>query len=277
MASQSALCQPDDEETREARDGYRYTRLQFEEYYGEMWYVHWKEARIVSAGRGPQLAAATAFNAGASQPGVAAGPDVPETSGRQPPEAEAMATIPVARSALQRQESINLELAIQPDNIWNCYPCIIGQACECLTCPYYHSDVEKRCKQFVQRLCKNVEGGGRCIGGLHVQWEDLYKTFKINLQASREAKNSLRKLKEVSANDRAKYYRIEVTGFAMVRARLLRSCLQLMPLLHELVLPECTSEKHLLVFLCDVVEPCGKTNPRLRIVRFQDGTQEPLW
>ena len=109
-----------------------------------------------------------------------------------------------------------------------------------------------------------------------MQLQDLNKTFKVNLEASTEAKNSLRKLKEVSPDDRAKYIRIEVIGFAMVRARLLRSFLELMPLLHELVLPEWAPEKHLLVYLLDLVEPCARTNPRLHIVRFQDGTGERL-
>ena len=110
-----------------------------------------------------------------------------------------------------------------------------------------------------------------------MQLQDLNKTFKVNLEASTEAKNSLRKLKEVSPDDRAKYIRIEVIGFAMVRARLLRSFLELMPLLHELALPEFAQEKNLLVLLCDFGERFGRTNPRLRMVRFGDGTQAPLW
>ena len=68
-----------------------------------------------------------------------------------------------------------------------------------------------------------------------------------------------------------------VIAFAMVRAALLRKFLKLMPLLHELVLPECVPEDNLLVYLVDLVEPCARTNPRLRNVRFKDGTVEFLW
>ena len=110
-----------------------------------------------------------------------------------------------------------------------------------------------------------------------MQVKDLGLTFEVDLQVSREALSSLRRLADVSSDLRAKYIWIQVIGFAMVRAALLRKFLELMPLLHELVLPECVPEYNLLVYLVDLVEPCARTNPRLRNVRFKDGTVEFLW
>ena len=65
MASQPSLGTEDGDETRIARDGRPYTRLEFNEHYGEDWHAYWEEASIATAG-------------GAPQPAAAAGPGVPQ-------------------------------------------------------------------------------------------------------------------------------------------------------------------------------------------------------
>ena len=104
MATQPSLGAEDGDENRIAKDGRPYTRLEFNEHYGEDWHAYWEEASIATAGGAPQPAAAGPGGpqgraqpaptiVGAPQPGAAAGPDVPGTLGQQPPQAQPAPTI----------------------------------------------------------------------------------------------------------------------------------------------------------------------------------------
>ena len=125
--------------------------------------------------------------------------------------------------------------------------------------------------------CDRPEGGGRCIGGLHVKVQEVNKTLEVNLESTREALDLLRKLEKEPPDVRAKYVRITVSGFAMVRRKLLRKFLDIMPLVHELVLPDRANNDHVLLFLTDVVEGCAISCPRLQKVIFEDGSEKKLW
>ena len=166
------------------------------------------------------------------------------------------------------------------DESWNIDKCANGQKCEHKNCMFYHSDNERRCRKwclFNQPCDFYREGGGRCIGGLHVKVHDVNQTFQVDLENTPEALHLLRKLERESPDARARYVRITVSGFAMVRRKLLGKFLDLMPLLHELVLPDRINNDHLLLFLTDVVEGCARSNPRLQKVVFEDGSEENLW
>ena len=165
------------------------------------------------------------------------------------------------------------------DDDWNIHRCRRGIKCTARNCKYFHSDHEKRCRKFSLDMgpCDRPEGGGRCIGGLHVKVQEVNKTLEVNLESTREALDLLRKLEGEPPDARAKYVRITVSGFAMVRRKLLRKFLDIMPLVHELVLPDRANNDHLLLFLTDVVEGCARSSPRLQKVIFEDGSEENLW
>ena len=165
------------------------------------------------------------------------------------------------------------------DDDWNIHRCEKGIKCEARNCKYFHSEHERRCRKFSLDMgpCDRPEGGGRCIGGLHVKVQEVNKTLEVNLESTREALDLLRKLEGEPPDARAKYVRITVSGFAMVRRKLLRKFLDIMPLVHELVLPDRANNDHLLLFLTDVVEGCARSSPRLQKVIFEDGSEENLW
>ena len=87
----------------------------------------------------------------------------------------------------------------------------------------------------------------------------------------------LRALQEKTVDDRARYVRIVVRGFAQIRAALLQKIVEAMPLLHEMLLPDREWEPNLLVVLCDFVEPLAVSNPRLRSIIFKGEKIERLW
>jgi hypothetical protein len=67
----------------------------------------------------------------------------------------------------------------------------------------------------------------------------ISKTYTLNL-ASTEATllEALQLLEAQRPDERAKYVRVAVWGFAKVRLRALRSVLAQLPLVHELLLPD---------------------------------------
>ena len=118
---------------------------------------------------------------------------------------------------------------------------------------------------------------GRCIGGLHVMMTNICQTLTVDLESTTDAKIRLRSLQARTPDQCARYVRIVVYGFAGLRAALLKDILKRLPLLHEIVLPDHARDPCLLVVLCDMIEECGCSTPRLRDVIFEDNSVQQLW
>mmetsp|Transcript_58370 Transcript_58370/g.155368 ORF Transcript_58370/g.155368 Transcript_58370/m.155368 type:complete len:202 (-) Transcript_58370:97-702(-) len=159
---------------------------------------------------------------------------------------------------------------------WNVEKCKKGRKCDDRCCGNWHSQAEMRCPMFVQVNCKE-HANGSCKNGLHVQWSEVTESFAVDLESPRDAKARLRNLESQTPDMRARYSRIIVYGFAVVRVALLKRFLDILPLLHELMLPDRVRDPNLLVFLADMLEDCAQTNPRLREVVFQDNREEKMW
>ena len=101
--------------------------------------------------------------------------------------------------------------------------------------------------------------------------------LQINLEAPAEAYKVYENLKSEDNNTKAKYVRLIVYGFSVVRAQLLKRVLSLMPLVHEIVLADRLMEDNLIVSIMTVLEDCAQGNPRLYEVAFADGNSEALW
>jgi len=110
-----------------------------------------------------------------------------------------------------------------------------------------------------------------------VRVSSVTKVFTVNLESSADAMRRLRWLEVQPLEERAQYVRMVVYGFALVRVQLLQRLLESMPLLHEVMLPDRMPDATLCVFLCDIVEKCAKSNPRLRDVIFRNNKVEFLW
>jgi len=106
---------------------------------------------------------------------------------------------------------------------------------------------------------------------------DVCQTLEIDLEQPTQCLERLRKLADRPYDELAAYVRLVVFGFAMVREKILKRILDLLPLLHEIMLPDRKREPSILVCLCDIVETCAKTNPGLHNVIFEDNTVESLW
>merc|ERR1740123_1628254 len=161
------------------------------------------------------------------------------------------------------------------DSQWNVERCFSGKHCENSRCKYWHSDSEKRCKRYALGGCDMLVSG-RCPDGLHVDVSDIKLTCTVDLERPAQAVARLRDL-EAQPSECAKYVRIVVYGFAAIRSALLKKFLEALPLLHEIALPDRARDPTLLVFLCDLVEQCAKSNPRLQDAIFEDKSMEALW
>mmetsp|Transcript_14950 Transcript_14950/g.41346 ORF Transcript_14950/g.41346 Transcript_14950/m.41346 type:complete len:247 (-) Transcript_14950:314-1054(-) len=157
---------------------------------------------------------------------------------------------------------------------WNVDKCWPGRKCENITCRRFHSDAERRCARYARGCC---EQSPPCPDGLHVRVSSVTKVFTVNLESSADAMRRLRWLEVQPLEERAQYVRMVVYGFALVRVQLLQRLLESMPLLHEVMLPDRMPDATLCVFLCDIVEKCAKSNPRLRDVIFRNNKVEFLW
>ncbi|CAK0834180.1 unnamed protein product [Prorocentrum cordatum] len=162
------------------------------------------------------------------------------------------------------------------DPQFNVAKCAEERSCDNPACVFWHSVAERRCQQFACGSCAAVSRG-RCIGGLHVRPEDIREVLTVDLEDTVGVQDELRRLEAASPDERARYVRLVLYGFAGLRMGLLRKLLEQLPLLHELALPDRAREPSLLVFLCDLVEGLGTTTPRLRDVIFQDEQCESLW
>ncbi len=159
---------------------------------------------------------------------------------------------------------------------FNLDKCFHGKKCDATVCIYWHSEKEKRCPWFTSNDCEHIKDG-HCRMDLHIDVKAVCETFTVDLECPVQAIERLRKLESQPAAHGASFVRIVVFGIAFVRKGLLKKFLEHMPLLHEIVLPDRKREPNLLVALCDIVEDCSKSNPRLRSVVFEDGVDELLW
>ena len=168
---------------------------------------------------------------------------------------------------------------------WNIDRCPIGNRCEDRKCQYYHSEVEKRCCQYIHGICTHVpicrsyQGTCEylCPHGLHIKMNDICDIFTVDLENIRNVKKKLQEREALPRYEEAKCVRFVIYGFAMICEKIIRKILDTMPLVHELVLPDRSMEPTLQVFLCDLVERCTHNNPRLRTVIFRDGRKMDLW
>ena len=84
-------------------------------------------------------------------------------------------------------------------------------------------------------------------------------------------------LEVASIHKRAQYVRLSVSGFSVIRAQMLIRVLRMMPLVHEIVLPDRLMENNFFISLITVLEECAQYNPRLCEVVFADGSAESIW
>lgn len=162
------------------------------------------------------------------------------------------------------------------DRYFNTQKCREGRRCENKDCNYWHSFQERRCKRFAAgELCGRLSG--RCTDGLHVEVAAISQTLQIDLEMPKRIRALVHGLEGSSVEERAKYVRLVVYGFAAIRSALLQRVCAVLPLLHEIVLPDRVRESYLLVALTDTIERCASSNPRLRDVVFEDGCVEAVW
>eukprot|EP00811_Abedinium_folium_P008285 NODE_17654_length_932_cov_5.547826.p1 GENE.NODE_17654_length_932_cov_5.547826~~NODE_17654_length_932_cov_5.547826.p1 ORF type:complete len:246 (+),score=62.52 NODE_17654_length_932_cov_5.547826:85-738(+) len=162
------------------------------------------------------------------------------------------------------------------DNAWSTQSCRRGRQCEVQVCRFFHSPRERRCAGFMSGRCHEKPASGRCKQGLHVDVSSMCETLTVDLDAP-QAVDQLRELEASTDAANATFVRVAVNGFSMLRATLLRRILACLPFVHQLQLPDRAQDPSLLVFLCDVIEPCAERNPRLRDIIFSDGSMEKLW
>ena len=165
------------------------------------------------------------------------------------------------------------------DSTWNLRACEAGLKCPSVSCECYHSEAERRCHDFITK--------GSCADGdgcplLHVRTADeVVATYAVDLESPADAVARLSQVSAMPLHVRARYVRLVVWGFAGLREEILKKFLKLFPLLHEMVLPDRKREANLLVYLCDILEDCASSNPRLRDTVFQDTLMvecpEQLW
>lgn len=162
------------------------------------------------------------------------------------------------------------------DRLLNTEKCRVGRICDNQNCKDFHSDSEKRCLNHMRGMCQPPQGA-RCTNGLHTEVSAVNLIITVDLGSPIDVAQKMQVLESQHPDENARYVRIVVFGFAAVYEKLLRKMLEAMPLLHEIVLADRAKEPTLLVFLCDVVENCAKSNPRLREAIFEDDTSESLW
>ena len=100
--------------------------------------------------------------------------------------------------------------------------------------------------------------------------------IRDSLEGSRP-RSVLRELKAVAPDERAKNVRLVVYNFATCYMGFVRKILDLLPLVHDIVLPDRDKTSPLLVGLSFLIEDCKISNPRLRRAIFAGGDGEQLW
>jgi len=206
--------------------------------------------------------------------------------GHRPPQAPPLPPPSRAEASLRTKEEDTLlstllrqrpapKFGEQHKERWKLDRCYDKYACEKLDCQFYHSQIEKRCLDFVTTgICETEE-----CKDLHVLPEQLAQTLTVDLESPADAVARLRAFEKKTIHERACYVRIVVYGFAGLREELLKRFLKLFPFLHEVVLPDRAREPNLLVYLCDIVEALQSKEgfcPNLRFACFEDGRVEQL-
>ena len=144
--------------------------------------------------------------------------------------------------------------------------CWGGKFCSRPFCPYYHSEAERRCAKHVEGECKDAGEHPYwkiCDDGLHVWPCDVNLTLSVDLECAEDVRALKDHLTWTPLNEAAKVVRLVVYGFTDIRTKPLELICPLLPLLHELVLPDRTKEYDLFVLLYDLVQTLALSNPKL--------------
>ena len=157
---------------------------------------------------------------------------------------------------------------------WNLEVCRERMRCRFRGCCNYHTNSEKRCREFLSKA--GCLYGDKCRH-LHVHPHQVKQMLAIDLECTSAASEVHRCLEAASIHERATYVRLIVRGFSVIRAQILKSVLHMMPLVHEIVLPDRLMENNLFISLITVLEDCAHKNPRLCEVVFADGSAESIW
>mmetsp|Transcript_68084 Transcript_68084/g.121281 ORF Transcript_68084/g.121281 Transcript_68084/m.121281 type:complete len:290 (-) Transcript_68084:80-949(-) len=165
------------------------------------------------------------------------------------------------------------------DPMWNVHPCQHGQKCSDLLCRGYHSEAERRCPCHSSGMLCSQSYNGRCSQGLHVDVPSICKVLTLDFLCASDMPAQLQIAETWPMDECARHVRIVILGFettGMQTNMLLRFC-RVLPMLHELCFADKEMTWELLLSMCDLMEKCAQTNPRLRDVIFKDGSVVPIW
>ena len=157
---------------------------------------------------------------------------------------------------------------------FNVVCCGSGKLCKQQGCIGYHSDFEKRCGTWSSRGSCSIIGSD-C--GLHIDAKDICEMLTVELPNNIDVFSVISRLQAESKHMRARYIRLVVFGYQVVRWQALKQILELLHLVHEIGLPDKSFSHALLLSLANIVAEIPEAAPRLQYVIFEDGRREQLW